>query len=179
MGYAKDAVLFAVENTGGDTVKYSYVYFFGDAKNRVPEKFRSRIENNASAAGDSYGRLLEGQRLLAAYLEKGRVPRNGFYWTMIAILSAIVGFFGGFVPLVKAEDSMKTVSLRTSAYSYLDRSQTRVQKIREVLLYVSTSRVYIPPKSTGSSGSSSGGSRYKSSYSGHSGTSHTGHGRKF
>lgn len=180
MGYEKDAVLFTIENSGGDTVKYSYVYLYGSMKERVPEKFRSRIENNASAAGDSFGRLLEGQRLLASYLENGRVPRNGFYWTMITLLSTAVGFIGGLVSLSSADDSMETVRQRTSAYSYLDRSKTKVQRIREVLLYVTTSRVYIPPKDTDSGSRSSGGSSsYKSSYTGHSGVSHTGHGRKF
>lgn len=181
MGYEKNAVLFTIENTGGDTVKYSYVYFFGDLKERIPEKFRSRIENNASAASNSYGRLFEGQRLLSAYLEKGRVPRNGFYWTMIAILATAVGLISGLVLLAIAADGMTTVSKRTSAYSYLNRSQTTVRRISEILLYITTTRVYVPPKDTGSgsSHSSSGRSSYKSSYSGHSGVSHTGHGRKF
>lgn len=181
MGYEKDAVLFTVENTGGGTVEYSYVYLYGSLKERVPEKFRSRIENNASAASDGCGRLFEGQRLLTAFLEKGRVPRNGIYWTMIAVFSTVIGLVSGFVSLLRAEDSMTTVSRQTTAYSYLDRRRTRVQRIRETLLYRTTRRTYIPPRKTSSSttSSSSGSSTYKSSYSGHSGVSHTGHGRKF
>lgn len=108
------------------------------------------------------------------------MPRNGFYWTLITALSAAVGLIGGLVSLSSADDSMETVSRRTTAYSYLDRSKTKVERIREVLLYVTTSRVYVPPKDTDSGTRSSGSSSsYKSSYSGHSGVSHTGHGRKF
>lgn len=181
MGYERDAVLITVENSDVSAVKYNYVYLYGSAAERIPEKFRSRIENNASVASDGYGRLFEGQRLLTTYLEKGRVPRSGFYWTMITALASVVGFLWGLVSVSSADDDMHTVSRRTSAYSYLDRSQTRVQKIREILLYVETIRVHVPQKDSdsGSTRSSGGSSSYKSSYSGHSGTSHTGHGRKF
>lgn len=180
MGYEKDAILFAVENTGGDTIEYAYAYTYGNACERVPEKFRSRIENNASTADDGYGRLFEEQRLLSVYLEHGRVPRNGFYWTMIAVLSVVIGAAVGLFFMKKAESGMVTVSRQTSAHSYLDRAHTTLKRIRETFLYMTTSRTYVSPRSTGSSSGSSGSrSTYKSSYSGHSGTTHSGHGRKF
>ena len=181
MGYDKDAVLFTVENTDGDTVKYSHVYLYGELKEKIPEKFLSRIENNASSASDSYGRLFEGQRLLTAYLKNGRVPRNSVYWGMIAVLSAFTGLVGGAVPLSKASESMRTISSNKTAYSYLDESKTSCQTLSKTFLYSTSSRVYIAPASTGSSSSrsSGGSSSHRSSYSGHSGTSHSGHGRKF
>ncbi len=182
MGYEKDAVLFSIENSGMDQVKYLNVYLYGDMKDRIPNKFLSRIENNASAADGGYGRLFDAQRRLLHYLKTGRVPRNRIYWTMITILSALIGLVYGGAALSRAEDSMRTVSTQTSAYSYLDRKNTKAQKLSETFLYRTLKRVYIPPKNTSSSYSSSSGSHsssYKSSYTGHSGTTHTGHGRKF
>lgn len=179
MGYEKDALLLSIENTDGKTEKYFELQAFGDMNGRIPEKFFSRIENKASFAGSAYERLFEGQRLLSLYMEHGRVPRSGFYWTMILILSALSGLGVSVPSLSKAKESMRTVRKQTSAYSYLDLAATCVKRISEKLLYVSYSRVYIPPAGTGSSSSSSGGSTYRSGYSGHSGVSHTGHGRKF
>lgn len=181
MGYEKDAILLSIENTGRDTTQYICAYTYGSARERIPEKFRSRIENNASTAADGCGRLFEAERLLSVYLEHGRVPRNGFYWTMIAVLSVAIGAAVGFFFMKRAENGMVTVSKQTTAHFYLDRSHTIVRRIRETFLYTTTRRIYIAPRNTGSGSSSSSSSRstYKSSYSGHSGTTHSGHGRKF
>lgn len=178
MGYEKDAILFAVECSDSLTNTYSQMYLYGAMAERISEKFQSRITGHS---GDNYNRLFEGQRLLSFFLEKGRVPRSGSYWSMIAVFAVLVGFCVGVFSLAVAKTSMRTIGSQKSAYSYLDLSQTKIWKISEILLYVTTSRVYVPPRDTSSdsSSSSSGGSSYKSSYSGHSGTSHTGHGRNF